>query len=335
MAMSDTILRDKQNFQPSNEVLRKWLETRKVDFFSLANRRVMPFFSDVGVKEDKFWFMLAMAVELAGLTATIYGGLRVGGKIALIAILIVFGLVILDLVVAKLIHKNEGELVLLRAEAEKVGFSEPSKKHALQAILDAKIKKDRIWKIFWLVILIIMALVKLGAIFLLGTFNEPVVYYIFFALYMVVVYVHYKHTGYYLAYSGLLGIVKGVTNLMSKEYKIFAEAEAQGKTEITEKFKPEQPSQVFRTSEPLNNIPIKHKSGHVIDAFKANNTKEDSNLIGEGENKYTFTAHGVLTDQEIIEMTNGQEKENVINIFMAGRTIQLEKYNVGTSNQNA
>ncbi len=328
--MSDSILMNKEYFQPSNEVLRKWLETRKVDFFSLANQRVMPFFSDVGVKEDRFWFMLAMAVELAGLSATIYGGLNVGGKIALIAILIVFGLVILDLVVAKLIHKNEGELVLLRAEAEKVGFNEPSKKHVLQVILDEKRKKDRLWKLIWLVVLIIMALIKLGAIFLLGTFNEPVVYYIFFALYMVVVYVHYRHTGYYLAYSGLLGIVKGVTNLMSKEYKIFADAEARGNTEVAEKYKPENFSQVFSTTEPLNNIPIKHKSGHIIDyADKADEKRQ----IGEGEHKYKFISHGVITDQEIIDMTNGQENKNKLNIFMAGRTIQLENYGVGSSNQ--
>lgn len=319
---------DKQNFQPTNEVLRKWLETRKVDFHSIAGNRFKPFFTDSGVKEDRFWFRLAMTIELAGLLATIYGGLKSGGIFALIAIFIVFGLVILDLVVAKLIHKNEGQLVFFRAEAEQTGFFNPSNKTAFQTILKEKEKKDKTTKIIWLIVLIIMALFKLAAIFLLGTFNEPVIYYIFFALYMVVVYVHYKHTGYYMAYSGLFGIVKGVTNLMNKEHKIYSIAKTQGDSETINNYAPKKHSDVFYTQEPLDNIPIEHKMGHKIVSV------DISESTSKGKHKYNFIAHGVLTDQEIIDMTNGQDDKNITNIFMTGRKLQLGRYSVGTTSNN-
>ena len=132
-----------------------------------------------------------------------------------------------------------------------------------------------------------------------------------------------------------MNIVKGVTNLYNKEYKNFLETKHNPGNKKT--YEPQTYIQSFRTKHKLNKLSnsddciIEHNMGHKIVESMTYKNDNEKNTQGEGEYLYELNVRGIITDQEIIDLTNGQEKENVINIFMAGRTIQLEKYGVGTS----
>ena len=88
-------IRDRFNFQPTNDSIEKWLGTRKVGF-SAGYTPVPGFFQDYKVGADNYWLYLAIAGEFLGALLILFGGASKGGGFLYAAIVVVILFIILD-----------------------------------------------------------------------------------------------------------------------------------------------------------------------------------------------------------------------------------------------
>jgi hypothetical protein len=147
---------------------------------------------------------------------------------------------------------------------------------------------------FYQFCIIFIAIIKVFGIILLEVFNNFILYMPFAVIYLIVAYVHLKHTGYYFAYTG-------TESAIAKEYKKFAH----------DGYKAKIHSQPIETKTPIRNTPIKHNPHEII---------QD----GQKPNNYLLKTKGILTDDDIINLISGQDDDNKIALFKACRKHQME-----------
>jgi ABC-type multidrug transport system fused ATPase/permease subunit len=294
---------NKEDFQPSSEAFNQWLKTRKKEL-RIAGMPIKPLFSDSGNSKDTTWFTIVVILEIVGVLATLYGGLRSGGMFAIIAIAVVFALAVVDFILlAPKLHRNVGKKTLLAATIPT--HEDPSK----IAKLESEMEEGK-WTDFWIIVgLILIAIIKTIAILIIGTFDSPIIYVVFLILFLIIVFAHIKHTGYYLAY-------RETQKLIDRDFDVFKEG-TMNKSVIND--------DLFETNVELRKIPFSYNSHEIVNDVKNEN---DSNHI-DNKYKYKLITKGVLTDQELIKLTAGQENENKLIIFKKGRDMQLEYFGLG------
>lgn len=286
---------DKSDFQPSAETLKNWLGTRKPEI-TVGGFSVPGFFIDNGNSADTTWVFIAMFGELLGLAATVYGGMKSGGIFMVLAILAVALFIVLDVVFAKWLHRNEADKCIIKSKRL---LKDDSQKQAI-ASLNSKIEKGKMADFFFQTGIILIAFLKIIGIVVLGLFNHISLYLPFAIIFLIVAYVHVKHTGYWLAY-------RDTEKRIEKEHQKFANGDFIANIS-------EQP--VIAPSE-LRNIPAKHNPHEIL-------VDSEIKIKKEGEFYYVIKAKGVLTDNDVVNLINGQSDGNKLALFKACRQLQLE-----------
>lgn len=287
----------KNDFQPSPEALNLWLSTRKSNI-NIGGVSMPRFFSDTGNSADSNWFYLACFGEALGLGSTIYGGMRSGGIFLIFATLCIAMFIICDFFFAVKLHRNKAKicknesLVLLKDDS----INDHSKIAAEILKLRLEIEQGKFSDFLLQTGIIFIAFVKVIGIVLLGVFNNLVLYLPFAIIYFIVAYVHIAHTGYYFAY-------KATQKKINSDYLEFATGEHIAK----------EMRQLISTPSILNHMPIKHNPHEIV-----------KNLEEVGESNYIIKAKGLLTDEDIQNLVDGQNNSNKISLFRACRQLQVE-----------
>lgn len=303
------------DFQPTAETLNTWLATRKPRL--RVGGSIMPgLFSDTGGSMDFNWLLVAILGEIVGFVTVVGGGISFGGQFATVAILGSIMFIFLDFFFAKKLHRNKGKhcwlesrLVLERDENERI-----------IAQLEKELKKGRLWDYFFMVGIILIAILKVLAIFALGVFNSLILYFPIFIIFLIVGYVHINHTWYYVSY-------KVFHNRVAKDFSEYSDSSrSKG-----DKYKAREVDQIVGTPYKLRNLPIRHFSHEIIEAKEGDTEIGSLESIDNGnENKkrylYQIKTKGVLEDDDIMALISDQITENRIELFKACRKIQLDNF---------
>lgn len=289
------IIKHKSDFQPSTESLEKWLSTRKSSV-NVGGVPMPQFFADTGNSTDSAWFLIACIGEVIGLIVTIWGGFKNGGMFLIFATLSIIMFVFCDFFFAILLHRKKATtcktqtLILLKDD---------SKKAAL-AMLDLDLKKGRFADFMLVSGIILFAVFKVVGVVLLGVFNNLILYLPIAIVYFIVAYIHIMHTGYYFAY-------RATQNKIEKDFFEFAHGHHQAKTF----------SLPVALANKLKNMPIRHNPHEIV-----------LNPAYNDDLHYLIKARGILTDDDIINLLDGQEGQDKIPLFKACRQLQVESYGV-------
>jgi hypothetical protein len=287
------------SFQPTKDALSKWLATRKPEI-SVANTSIPGFFSDFKYEEDSKWFWaLGIMGELIGIILIVIGAAKKGGFYLTIAVVLSIVLVICDIILARKLHRNMAKKCYIRSELYLVGTSDPQYAQKLKVEAEEGTSIDWLFRAF----IVIIAIVKLLSVMGLGVSRILWVYIPIAVLYAFVCYVHLSHTGYYLAYNSVDGDFK-------RQYKDFGN----GKNNAIELSLP------FKSEFKLKDTPIKVGKNEIVEDIPPQTT--DNN--GKTQYHYVLRTTGVLEDNDISLLMNGQESNQKQVIAYQCRKHQLE-----------
>jgi len=288
-------IEDKTDFQPSTESLEKWLSTRKKSI-NVGGVSIPQFFSDTGDSADSAWFFIVCIGELLGLIVTIYGGFKNGGVFLIFATLSIIMFVFCDFFFAILLHRKKSTICKTKTL---ILLEDDSKKAAL-AKLDLDLKKGRVIDFLLISGIILFAVFKIIGIILLSVFNNLILYIPIGIVYFIVAYIHIMHTGYYFAY-------RATQNSIDRDYFEFAHGRHQAK----------EFSLPVALNNQLNNMPIRHNPHEIV-----------FNPANKDGLHYLIKAKGVLTDDDIKNLLDGQEGQDKIPLYKACRRLQVESYGI-------
>jgi hypothetical protein len=286
-------IKDRPDFSPSRAALGRWLSTHKADV--QAGYSLMPgFFSDYKVSEDKNWFWGGILSEVIGVALICVSAAKKGTAFLFGAIVATVLFTILDIMIARWLHRNEAKRTWIR-----------SKKYLTDdkgtlVLLEEEYKNGA--GIDWgLRILIgIMALTKIVvAVALLATRN-PVFYVFVAALYSIIVYIHIVHTGFALAHSK-------TEDQFNEEYKKGFHV---------------MPNEVNDT----HRFTTKHKLILPITGSHATIIEDEGKESDRGKEgfHYILKSPCVLIDEDISLLMRGQERAAKDVIAHECRTYQME-----------
>lgn len=182
---------DRFRWEPDAQAKNAWLGTRKRKF-KIGNQTLPGFYQTADFDKDLGWATIALFVEGMAVGLTLYGGILKGGNYLWGSLGTVLFFLLLDYIGTKLIHMNAEKYC--RIKSLKQIESNP----AIVVDLQNELERINWYKIFGIILIIFSALVKIGAIFVLGTFKFQFMI-VMVLLYIVVVYIHIDHTRYVLA----------------------------------------------------------------------------------------------------------------------------------------
>jgi hypothetical protein len=277
-------------FMPSSEYRELYRATRKIPRVFPAGFSMPGYFNTDCYSKDKNWFILAIFIELLAFYLTITGGLNRGGEWGYIAFLTAIFFIVLDIVGAQMLHNRASEktkfLSLATVTRDPIA-SEGFQKKATE--INGR-------QVIGVVLIIFSAFLKYFALFLLGSFRLSVLS-VIILLYLIVIYVHVYHSGFFFAEWKR-------QNLLNKEHDMFRIEQmqiAQGKP-IQAKFQAQ--TIVGGNSEPSNlrlntsNGIIRHDGHELIETIAPN-----------GLYSYTMKTKGILSDDQIVAFTQNQNDE--------------------------
>lgn len=290
------IIPDKTAFQPSGAALKKWLATRK-STIHINGVPLQGFFNDTGNSTDTSWFYVAMAAELLGLTTLITGGAINGIAFLVGAVAVVVVSVFCDMLLAIGLHRHVGERCLIQSRLLLLNDNDKQKIHDLTL----QLQKGKFMDFILKTAIVLISMAKVGAIVVLGVFEMPGFYVLFVVIYAAVAYVHLYHTGYYLAYINTQKAIR-------KDHLKFAKGH----------FLARQARQRVTTISALHDLPIRHSPHEILEESKDNHD-------------YAINTIGVLTDNDIIGLINGQSDSNKLQLFKVCRRLQLDNIEAAAS----
>jgi hypothetical protein len=179
-------------FAPSLATLNAWLKTRK------SNSESKPgIFETVKYADDAVWATIAIIIELSALVLTIYGAwdqYLVNKKLLylIIAIITVFLFISFDFIGIMLHSQDVPEKVKLKSRIA------TENNPVVRAVLIRQ-EKEISWQTFFgMMLLVISGILKILAItfFLKGT-KGIVIISVLLIFYLIVIYIHAYHTGYW------------------------------------------------------------------------------------------------------------------------------------------
>jgi hypothetical protein len=305
-------------FKPSPETLEKWSSTRKSPY-KIGKTELPGYFQTSGYSTDSVWVALVGGIELLAILTTLMGGLSKGGIWLLISIIGALGFVVLDYFGARLHHIKKG---FKRKTINNMRVAEDS---GVREGLAYELKKTEILPMSGVFFILFCAFLKVAAVFLLVAVGLHLTV-IFTLLYVVAIYIHLKHTGYWLAERTVIKLIKKNHKEWAKN-KIIESNVAKNQDRETNDNNIKKADWIFETSEELslqNNTNGSEKI-HFISFIKEKN--------GNGQAKkyeYGIYTNGILIDEDITELAKGQTTEMKEVIALACLNTQLQL----TSNNN-
>lgn len=278
-------IKDRQQFEPNHDARKVWLGTRKGK--KVGN--ISGFYSTEGYHSDTSWVIVAICIELIAVGLTIYGGFNKGGVWLIVAIIAICAFVILDFIGANLYHKPEAGRNLARANNELANAA-----NEVQAAggFQLQMQEGKGYKFFGGFFIILSSFIKIASILLLGNFNI-IIYLVIAMFYFLVVYIHIKHTGYFWA-------EWSATRMFERQHDLWASGD---KT-----FNARQFISVFKTNEHIIDI---NQNGHSITKVK------------NDDNSYQLQTNGILLDDDISQLLNGQPRTAISIICSECRLHQI------------
>jgi hypothetical protein len=306
-------IRDRHYFLPDENFTKDWLSTRKPGYTVATNTHRPGAFETSSFEKDRAWFFFGAIIEILAISITVLGGINKGEIYLIAAVVAVIFFVILDYFGAKLHHRRQA--AILRLQNEKVVTDSVSHPE-----IDRLIQSKKGTVILGLVLILISAFLKLVALFFITTL--PIIFYaIFSLLYILVVYIHLKHTGFYFAEIA-------ASKTLSKQHQAFAQSYLQfqqaGEIDPTVLRYVKQKigvSVVFDTD-----VSITFDDGDVITFGEDYLSKGEPHKLEKiGEGKYKLTAHGLLIDKDIKNLCSGQDPKAQDVLSKKAITLQLSQ----------
>jgi len=303
-------IKDRFQFEPNANARRAWLSTRKKPI-TCGNQSLPGFYQTVDYEKDFGWVMLAACVESAAVILTIYGGFIKGGPYIIGSIIVVLLFLVFDIVGANFVHRNVAKKCEIKS---RILFT--SDNGAKQGLRN-ELKKGNGIVVLGILLIVISSVLKISAILLLGKF-ALLFYIVMSVLYLLVIYVHIAHTGYYLA--------ERRTGIMFREqHELWAQDKMMHKENKVEEgnirfsIRKPAPSSILESEVKLNIVDKKSVGEHSI-SFIKEEQKGDKKLF-----IYEIETNGLLKDDDINLFTNAQTDIQAGIIALACLKHQVEK----------
>lgn len=322
-----SLIQHPADFQPTEDSRKKWLYTRKFEQ-KIGVLNFPGYYKTDGYSTDSFWFTLAISVEIVAVIITILGGFSKGLGFGIGSVIIVALFVFFDVLGAKLVHKYVGEIQKIKNAILIESDINTIKGH----LLNISTLKTKFSKYLGVFLIILSSLLKVFAIFILNRFPLPFIS-IMVISYLLVIYIHIIHSGYWLAEYNLRKSFK-------KEYNLFALSKVSGNVN------PENISKM-RQMPFTTNIPLSIDESLSSGAHKINNI--NSSVVSRGSRIFVYSPEnngsvrvesydtqegpfynymldtiGVLTDEDIMGFTHGQNTGQASIIALACLDFQIQ-----------
>lgn len=278
----------KDSFEPSSNTLRKWLGTRKPTY-TISGAQFPGFFSDPGNSMDTFWVSIAFGTEILGLSLAIYGALNRDTSTLLFTIAAALFLIVIDFVFALLLHKDVA--IKCKLKTQLILLSDSNSVERVN--ITNELAKGGFLKFLLGIALFIVAVVKIFGITMLGIFSNMAIYFPVYGLFLITGYIHFSKTWYFVSY-------QLTQNAINDDHKKFGDGHNKA---IIRK-------EIVKTPSPLRSTPINHFP-HKIEKTGS-------------ENEYMIETTGILLDEEIMSLIQGQDDFNRIVLFKACRKLQSD-----------
>lgn len=291
------VIPNRQEFEPSRDSLNLWLATRKNKEGSAIVTRPGLFFTR-DIATDQTAFLIVIVFELIGLALLVYGGFtKDGGRFVLVTSLVAFSLFLADIALAMALHRNEAE----KCRSRNALLLEQD--NALRTQYQDTLKRGGFLNILIIFIMLLIALVKMAGIILLGSGLDHIGIVLSLAImFLLIVFIHVRYTGYYLA-----------ELRTSKAFKREFNAYNYGTVDAVNKRigLAEERSSIFTyNGDDLLGV---DKEGNKRDVLNGNNSSVIHRLqVAEDGTtwKYQITTQGILTDEDITAFLNKKGLDN-------------------------
>jgi len=323
-----SIIQNPEDFQPSEESRKKWLSTRK-NPQPIGIINFPGYYKTDGYSSDKYWFLLAFGVEIVALIVTIIGGFSKSTGFGIVAVIIVILFVLFDFLGARLVHKFVGEIQKIKNQI--LIENDPTKIEG--HYLNIKKYKTDFSKYLGVFLIILSSLLKVFSIYILISRFPLSLVYIMVISYLLVIYIHIKHTGYWYAEFIL-------RRSFRKEYEKYAVGKVAGNIDTNNIASSKK--MPFTTNIKLNFEDVICSGPHKI-------TFENSNLVSHGSSVFMYSPNnngeakvesfdkqegqfynymiqtiGTLTDENIGGFTHGQNTGQSSVIALACLNFQIQ-----------
>ena len=197
--MNEPYYHNKNRFMPSQEILSDWLNTNKGNLLKVEIPRL--FVTD-NFTSDKRRTLIAIIIELAALFLTFYGGYQAFLKKPVFSdaffwpVVLSILFVLFDLIGIMFHSSDKKDKVIMNAKLKTIDDDSEKKR------LYEKIKQVSYREFAGVMFLIISAFLKIFAVLNYSPVSNkaaPILIVIMSILYIVVVYIHIFHSGYFLS----------------------------------------------------------------------------------------------------------------------------------------
>ena len=294
-------------FEPDSNARQNWLGTRKKPK-PYGNQMLPGFYDTVAYEKDSSWVLLAVCIESVAIGLTLYGGFSKGGYFLFGAIIAVILFVIFDIVGANFFHRPKAD----RCKLNNLIFCTTDA--GVRDGYRGELKRGLGFQIMGACFIVLSSALKIVAILLLGRFN--LIFYVIMSIfYILVVYIHIEHTGYYLA-------ERSTSRKFRKQHEIWANKTMKRNGGNGEELRYSArllesrfPSEIMLTL--VNNeVAV---GGHKITYIEVEN-------IGNKQiYNYKITTNGILIDSDINLFLNNQNPTQAGIIALACLKHQVER----------
>ena len=296
-------------FEPSLETLKLWLNTRK----SRTTKGGGLFETD-RFSSDRSWFLIALTFEVIAFFLTLWGGvLKFQGtnKVMplLFAIFASFFFVILDFFGVLIHHKGNDDRSnansLLNFEKDPIVIG------ALKKKASSKFTSNQFWGF---VCMLISAGLKIVALRVLLSFLKGVLTPVFIIFYIIILYVHVKHTGYwYYAWK--------TNRRMKFEFSSFEKERAKG---MPSEFSVKTPSHSIQFTSYYLLIGEVVCLNERVKIQKMYSVDQDGKTI----HQYKMFCIGILWDNDIVKITSEVDSSFQQDLYEA--CVKIQHAQLGT-----
>lgn len=311
---------DPANFKPTQESMLRWLNTRKPS----DNDQVPGLFTTVRFSSDQSWTIIAALIELMALCLTIYGALSLyqqnQNKANLFVAIVAVVLFIAFDVIGVLLHGGDRSQKVVNRSKMKIS-KDPAAKQLL--IQDAKKVTNK--EFFGVLFLVLSALIKIAAVILLfGALNATLpMFVVLFLFYVVVVYIHVAHTGYWLS-------ARQVSKRFKKEYNEYVQSKIMG-TSADEGLAKDR--KVFTSPNSLPGGVNEFQNGRQKVVFIEKSQDEH----GNASFTLALESRGVMWDEDVVSLLSNFTAGSHIHkaVLDAAILLQLQQINIVPGNLGA
>jgi hypothetical protein len=323
--MQHPYYQDSQNFSPSRNTLDLWLKTRKTD-----NNSKPGLIETIDYSRDLAWSIFSILIEFSAFFLTLFGAwtiYRQEGNLILFITALIFVVVFigLDIIGIMLHSQDKPQKVLDKSEAAIT--HNPIQKE----ILLKKINSITNRTFIGVILLCISSLLKIIAVSVFFKESGVAGTIVLMIFYMVVVYIHMYHTGYWWA-------ARKVQKRINSEFLSYINSQNTG---TTNPYQVTQPNiQLFSSPFPMDNGRKKLQSNRQTVEFL------DSWIDQNGTSmfNYQLTTNGLMWDSDvnqIITYNNHNFNQYLIEacirlqLSQLGQIVVAPPFNINSTVQNS